>query len=104
MKHSLSKHPGGYICQRCGNVYTTKAIASDVDCVRPRIDVKGHDTRGRACTVCYEPVLILRVEVGTLSAVIFTTPYTPDIAISLKDYRRIKPLLHKQTKIVGDDS
>lgn len=104
MSHSLTKHPEGWTCKRCGGTYRTKALSRRDSCLQSRIDVKGYDTKGRACSVSYTPDRITRIEVGVLSAVIFTAPSTLDISISLKDYRRIKPLLHKRTKIVGDVS
>ncbi len=84
----------------------SEPISKSLEAIRnaPRFTVNGFDQKGRACSVTYLSVVIDRVDVGESSAAIYVDPYTPDIRISLKDYRRIKPMLHKRTRITGDAS
>ena len=68
------------------------------------ITVSGHDLKGRACSVTYAPRDIHHISVGTAGATIYISKDQADIVVSMREYRRIKPLLSKKTKITGDES
>jgi hypothetical protein len=67
------------------------------------MNIKGYDTKGRPVVVKFDDFAlshIPRIEVGERGAVICDYYGKPDISISLKDWRELKPLLSAKTKIV----
>jgi hypothetical protein len=102
MIHSLRKAYAGWKCARCGRTYPTKEASRGEPCTECIATLSGRDQHGRLCSVTYEMRRIARIDVGASSALIYTDLNTPDLTISLRDYRRIKPLLTAKTKITGD--